>query len=1540
MRRAAEGAGPSVDRFNRAAQGTGSAAGSAASGMDKAAASAKNVESTAHAGGSALERMGGFFTHAASTAVGFAAGAVVFNGLERVFSSAGDSLIGFNDTMDRARIGFTQMMGSADAANAMLQDLATFARTTPFQFPELVDNARRLTAMGFAAQDILPTLTAIGDTAAASGQNATLAFDRISLALGQMATRGKVSGEELRQLSEAGVNGIQMLADGFGKSTAEMTSMVEKGLVPADRGLKILIDGMENRAPGAMEKMSTTWGGAVSNIKDSLTQLVAGGFRPLFELLTEGANKLANFLMGPQVQAFARVVSQALGEIAAGIKALFTGDFGRAGEIFADMGRVAAAGLIQILDAAVQAIPRAVQVLGQLAGAAAEWGFNLVASFGQGMLAAAGAVLTAVMNEIVGAISAFIQSFSPPEKGPLKNIEIWGMNLIETYLHAMTKADFGILDDVMGAIKDILTREVNLGNLPKEGLIPALIGSEAVVAQALDQMREFGAISDDVFGQLDQFLGEAAGGVEDLVRGFIELAGVERDLEAINRQLDDLERQVKAETRAWEEAKRPIEDQIRDVERLYDLKIRSADRAIDALERELRAQQALRRDQEQAITDAQKEARLGVEQLRLDEAQGAVARRRAEAEKDVAAATRRVRDAQESLNDARTKKGGADPRQVRDAEQRLQEAQLHLTEAQNDLTKAGVETAKDRLDVLNAQEAVMRSQIDVDTRAAQNAVQNAKDEKDALTRQKEDALDPLNAALDEINETHRNTLRALEDQIVPLEAQRDRLTEQRDAMKEVLDLELTRLDHATQLSDQYKSQLDLLNQMATAAAGAGGAGGGKGGGAGALGGLGAALGGKGIGGGLGLKPIELPKIDEGAIATMAEDLKKKLSTTIDTAIQDLKGDIEASFAKVWDGIDWSRAIPVGVGAAIGAVLGGIFLGGPWGALVGAAIGASIGQGISEIDWKGVIDSDQVRGALLLALTAPLTGPFTPLAALAAKLFGDELKAGFDKLVDVLSPPVTAVVNFVRDEFNKVRQWWEKDGAEITAAAQRIWDAISDLVTGTIDELKAVFIEMEGAWDVVMKVVGAAAEVAWEIIKTTIDVAITIITGFITGLAKLINGDFKGAWDTLVETVANVKKAFTDLIDLALDPAKTKAGELGGVLKDTLVAGINAVRDAAGTAKDKLQPLADLFKWIWDNVIMKDWSVSIRINLPDLPSLREAVGLLGRIPGAGAVGGALGITERKSVASTLAPALDEAAEALGNLTDSTNRLIPPTEQEARDIYERAVRFTGWDEILAKAGLTVTRTDDGLAVMGGKLEMINASGGPLAETFDILAEAGTVAAAALSSLAQESRSPQQNSESGSGNIPFTEVTNAFGIPGLGGTIVHLREGVEKFDIPELGITLFNDFSKAALARALNVPEENIDAYIAGISAGRRATPKPKPKPPEFAGGIDEGPMKSAGYAYLHGDEWVVNSPAQSRQLAATYGGMGGSRGGAARGTSAGGGIDYTRLAQAIVAAQGNQPVIVQSVLDGRVISQTVSRLQGETQAARAATFGRGG
>ncbi len=170
---------------------------------------------------------------------------------------------------EQTKIAFETMLGSGVEAQAFLEELEAFAARTPFEFADLTQAAKRMMALGFEAKQVVPTLTTIGDAVAGLGGGAEM-ISRVTLALGQMQAKGKVSAEEMRQLAEAGIPAWQMLADKIGVSIPQAMKMAEKGMIQASVALPAILSGMNDEFGGLMEKQSQTFTGQLSNLKDEL----------------------------------------------------------------------------------------------------------------------------------------------------------------------------------------------------------------------------------------------------------------------------------------------------------------------------------------------------------------------------------------------------------------------------------------------------------------------------------------------------------------------------------------------------------------------------------------------------------------------------------------------------------------------------------------------------------------------------------------------------------------------------------------------------------------------------------------------------------------------------------------------------------------------------------------------------------------------------------------------------------------------------------------------------------------------------------------------------------------------------------------------------------------------------------------------------------------------------------------------------------------------------------------------------------------------
>lgn len=198
----------------------------------------------------------------------------VLGGIGAGLAALGVASVKAGASLQSTKTAFTNMLGSAEKAQDFLGKMQDFAAKTPFEFSQVSQAAQKFIAFGFSAEQVIPTLTAVGDAAAGVGLGAE-GINRITLALGQMAAKSKVQAGEMMQLTETGIPAWKMLADQIGVSVPEAMSMVPKGTIDAATGITALVSGMEQSFGGMMDQQSQTISGTWSTLMDGLEQSAA-----------------------------------------------------------------------------------------------------------------------------------------------------------------------------------------------------------------------------------------------------------------------------------------------------------------------------------------------------------------------------------------------------------------------------------------------------------------------------------------------------------------------------------------------------------------------------------------------------------------------------------------------------------------------------------------------------------------------------------------------------------------------------------------------------------------------------------------------------------------------------------------------------------------------------------------------------------------------------------------------------------------------------------------------------------------------------------------------------------------------------------------------------------------------------------------------------------------------------------------------------------------------------------------------------------------
>lgn len=173
---------------------------------------------------------------------------------------------------------------STDKAKELQDWIEKVAIISPFQQKDIADAFRMTLAYGFTADEAQRLTNAMVDYTSATGASGDM-MNRVALALGQIKAKGKLAGQEILQLTEAGIPVRDILAKHFGVTTAELEKMVSKGLVPAEDAIEAITQSIEKDFSGAAERQAGTFSGLISSLADikevGLREFFTGTFQAI-----------------------------------------------------------------------------------------------------------------------------------------------------------------------------------------------------------------------------------------------------------------------------------------------------------------------------------------------------------------------------------------------------------------------------------------------------------------------------------------------------------------------------------------------------------------------------------------------------------------------------------------------------------------------------------------------------------------------------------------------------------------------------------------------------------------------------------------------------------------------------------------------------------------------------------------------------------------------------------------------------------------------------------------------------------------------------------------------------------------------------------------------------------------------------------------------------------------------------------------------------------------------------------------------------------
>lgn len=453
-------------------------------------------------------------TAAAATTVGVAA-------LGKNTISTG---LAYNAMQQNANAALKTMLGSQKAVNEQMEKLGKLAQNSPFSKATFISAQQQLIAFGVEVEKVVPLLDAMQNAVAASGGGSQQLAD-LAFVVAQIKAAGKITGQDLIQLGQRGINAAEIIGKAFGKSSAEVKAMISKNQIDADQAIDALTKGMMEKFGGATDAIKQQWSGAADRIKAANRDIgadigkmfidPAGGGRAV-----EWGNKLADVLRTFQkrlreaqggVEDF---LSPAFKNISKGLdaanNALKKFDAARAGaqlEKLTSYTPLIGGTTAALMTFALQPIP----VIGQLASA-------------MGPLTVGVAALIAASPELRKSGSAFGEAFKPGEKilaSTAKQLADLAIQLIKDLSPALESGAKGLgafltnisplapaLVSVLSALAPVATAGAELAsafaNLPTPVLaaVVALAALHGPLAPLVSKLTDLGDVSKKSITQL------------------------------------------------------------------------------------------------------------------------------------------------------------------------------------------------------------------------------------------------------------------------------------------------------------------------------------------------------------------------------------------------------------------------------------------------------------------------------------------------------------------------------------------------------------------------------------------------------------------------------------------------------------------------------------------------------------------------------------------------------------------------------------------------------------------------------------------------------------------------------------------------------------------------------------------------------------------------------------------------------------------------------------------------------------------------------
>ena len=222
------------------------------------------------------DKMGSGFSNLSKFAIGF-------NQVTELVNKVGQSLrkvvdVGAANELQKLNLT-TLFKGNAEAAEDMFARISKYGKETVYDKEGLIEAQKTMMSFGISGEQAFTTLKQIGDIAMGDGQK----MQSLALAFSQATSTGKLMGQDLLQMINAGFNPLAVISERTGESMASLKEKMSQGAISAEMLAQAFQWATEEGSlfyQGA-ESAGNTTEGKINQLNDTFNEFLINVFNQL-----------------------------------------------------------------------------------------------------------------------------------------------------------------------------------------------------------------------------------------------------------------------------------------------------------------------------------------------------------------------------------------------------------------------------------------------------------------------------------------------------------------------------------------------------------------------------------------------------------------------------------------------------------------------------------------------------------------------------------------------------------------------------------------------------------------------------------------------------------------------------------------------------------------------------------------------------------------------------------------------------------------------------------------------------------------------------------------------------------------------------------------------------------------------------------------------------------------------------------------------------------------------------------------------------------